>query len=201
MNNIKTITNTTADITNTILTGEVKLKNPNLKPKNITILGIIGSFIGIFFIPALGRWLDRYGIRKMLYADALSFIGVYVVYGFLASGFSMGFLGRAGIPVMITFALFVLDRMSMQMGMIKIIYLRSIAVKESDITPTLSLGISMDHIVSIICAYIGGVVWTSFGPQYIFFFAAGLSVINLVVAKVAVIKEKAGSVEEVTVNL
>lgn len=166
------------------------------KADTLAMLGIIGSFIGIFYIPALGRWLDRFGIRNMLYADALSFIGVYAFYGLLASGFSSGSLAKAGIPVMLTFALFVLDKMSMQMGMIRTIYLRSIAVNESEITPTLSLGISMDHIVAIICSYIGGIVWSRFGPQYIFFFAAALSFVNLAVAKIAVIKEKTVSVKE-----
>lgn len=158
----------------------------------IAILGIIGSFIGIFFIPALGRWLDRYGIRKMLYADALSFIVVYIAYGFLASGFSSGILSKVGIPVILTFVLIILDRMSMQMSMIKTIYLRSIAVDKSEITPTLSFGMSMDHIVSIVCAYIGGIIWTAFGPQYIFFFAAVASFVNLAVAKLAVINEDEG---------
>jgi MFS family permease len=159
----------------------------------IAILGIIGSFIGIFFIPALGRWLDKYGIRKMLYADAISFIGVYIAYGFLASGFSSGILSKAGIPVILTFVLIILDRMSMQMSMIKTIYLRSISVDKSEITPTLSFGMSMDHIVSIVCAYIGGIIWTTLGPQYIFFFAAAASFVNLAVAKLVVIKEETGS--------
>jgi MFS family permease len=158
----------------------------------IAILGIIGSFIGIFFIPALGRWLDKYGIRKMLYVDAISFIGVYIAYGFLASGFSSGILSKVGIPVILTFVLIILDRMSMQMGMIKTIYLRSISVDKSEITPTLSFGMSMDHIVSIICAYIGGIIWTTLGPQYIFFFAAAASFVNLAVAKLVVIKEEIG---------
>jgi predicted MFS family arabinose efflux permease len=166
------------------------------KADTLAILGIIGSFIGVFYIPALGRWLDRYGIRKMLYLDALSFIGVYIAYGFLASGFSSGVLAKVGIPVILTFVLIILDRMSMQMSMVKTIYLRSIAVKESEITPTLSFGMSMDHIVSIVCAYIGGIMWTSLGPQYIFFFAAALSFVNLAVAKLAVIKEKQAAVPE-----
>jgi MFS family permease len=171
------------------------------KADTIAILGIIGSFIGIFFIPALGRWLDKFGIRKMLYADALSFIGVYIAYGVLASGFATGFLGKAGIPVILTFTLIILDRMSMQMGMIRVIYLRSIAVKQSDLTPTLSLGISMDHIVSIVCAYIGGIIWGAFGPQYIFFFAAALSFVNLAVAKIAVINEKNGESAEAAASV
>lgn len=161
----------------------------NKRADSIAILSIIGSFIGIFFIPALGKWLDKYGIRKMLYADALSFIGVYALYGILSWGLVSGVLSKTGFAVACLFGLIVLDKMSMQMSMIRVLYLRSIAVDPSDITPTLSLGISMDHIVSITCAYIGGIIWTNLGPQYIFFIAASMSIVNLIVAKVAVINE------------
>ncbi|MEG0307867.1 MAG: MFS transporter [Clostridium sp.] len=154
----------------------------NKKADTLALLGIVGAFIGIFFIPALGRWLDRFGIKKLLYVDALSFIGVYSIYGLLAGGFASGRLATVGAPVILIFAIFIIDKMSMQMGMIKVLYLRSIAIDPDEITPTLSLGISMDHIVSIICAYIGGMVWSAWGPQYIFFLAAGLSFINLFVA-------------------
>jgi len=72
--------------------------------------------------------------------------------------------------------------MSTQMGLIRTVYLRTIAVNQQDVTPTLSLGMSMDHTVSILCAYAGGVVWTLWGPQYIFYLAAALSLVNLYVA-------------------
>lgn len=154
----------------------------NKKADTLAILGIIGAFIGVFFIPAVGRWIDRFGIKKLLYADALSFIVVYLAYGLLSAGFSKGTLATVGIPVFLAYMLFIFDRMSTQMGMIRTIYLRSIAVKSSDITPTLSLGLSLDHMVSIICAYAGGIVWSLWGPQYIFFLAASLSLVNLYVA-------------------
>ncbi len=148
----------------------------------LAILGIIGSFIGVFFIPAMGMWIDRFGIKRLLYVDALSFIFVYFIYGLLSAGFASGALANIGIPVVLAYILFIVDRMSTQMGMIRTIYLRSIAVETSDITPTLSLGLSLDHIVSIVCAYLGGIVWSLWGPQYIFFLAAFLSLVNLYVA-------------------
>ncbi len=154
----------------------------NKRADTLAILGIIGSFIGIFFIPAVGRWIDGFGIKKLLYADGLSFIVVYLLYGLLSAGFSTGRLATIGIPVFLTYALFIFDRMSTQMGMIRTVYLRSIAIKNSDVTPTLSLGLSLDHTVSIICAYLGGIVWSLWGPQYIFFLAASLSLVNLYVA-------------------
>jgi MFS family permease len=153
------------------------------KADTLALIGILGAFAGIFFMPALGRWLDRYGVKKLLYADALSFILVYLAYGLFSAGFASGSFQAVGIPVVLFFVIMILDKMSMQMGMIRNIYLFSIAKKQSDITQTFSLGISMDHMMSIITAYLGGVVWVTFGPQYIFYLAAALSVVNLVVAK------------------
>lgn len=152
------------------------------KADTISILTVIGSFIGIFFIPAIGRWLDAYGVKKLMYVDALSFIGVYLVYGLLAMGYVNGSIKTAGIGMLLAYAIFIIDRMSTQMGIVRTLYLRKIAIKPSDVTPTLTLGQSMDHFVSIICAYLGGIIWVAWGPQYIFFLAAGLSLINLYVA-------------------
>ena len=152
------------------------------KADTIAMLAIIGSFVGIFFIPALGRWMDRFGIKTMLYADAMSFIAVYLVYGALAAGYAEGWLSRAGWAVIPAYLIVVLDRMSTQMGLVRTVYLQAIAVKPSDITPTLSVGISLDHIVTIVCAALGGIIWSAWGPQYIFFLAALLSLVNLYVA-------------------
>jgi len=152
------------------------------RTETIALLGMVGMFIGIFFIPALGRWLDRFGVKKLLYADGLSFIIVYIFYGLLSSGYVSGSLGKTGIPVFLAYALFILDRMSTQMGIVRTVYLKKIAVDVSDITPTLSLGISMDHIMSITFGVLGGIVWMNFGPQYIFYLAAALSFINIYVA-------------------
>lgn len=118
----------------------------------------------------------------MLYADALSFIVIYIIYGLLSAGFTNGSLVRTGLPLVLVSALFILDRMSMQMGIIRSLYLRSIAQSPEDIAPTLTTGQSLDHLVAITCATLGGVVWTVWGPQYIFYIAATFSLINLFVA-------------------
>jgi MFS family permease len=152
------------------------------KVDTLAILFMLGSFIGIFFIPALGRWIDRFGVKAMLYADALSFIGVYLFYGLLCGGYQSGLLAKTGWPLLLAYGLFIIDRMSSSMGIIRTVYLRKIAVLPTDITPTLSVGVSMDHVVSILCAYLGGIVWTVWGPQYIFYLASALSLVNLYVA-------------------
>ena len=154
----------------------------NKKTDTIAILSIIGSFIGMFFIPKLGQWIDRFGLKKLLFVDALSFIFVYVLYGTISAGFVNGSLAKMGIPILIAYAIFIFDHMSNQMGMIRTLYLRHIAVDPSDIMPSLSLGLGLDHIVSISCAILSGFIWGAFGPQYIFFGTAILSIANLYVA-------------------
>ena len=148
----------------------------------IVLLGIIASTLGMFFMPQLGKWIDRFGVKKLLYADALSFIFVYLCYGALSQSFNTGALAKVGIPVIITCALFIVDRLSSQMGIIRVIYLKSIALTPSDVTPTLSLAMMMDHIVSILVGVSGGLLWVKFGSHYIFYAVAALSLVNLAVA-------------------
>lgn len=152
------------------------------KADTIAMLGIAGSFVGMFFMPVLGRWIDRFGIRKLLFLDAYSFIAVYLAYGLMVAAFDTGLLPTYGIPLILVYGLFITDRMSNQMGMIRTLYLRKITIHPSDVMPTLSLGLSMDHVVSILCAYFGGIIWGVWGPQYIFFFTAALSLVNVYVA-------------------
>ena len=155
-----------------------------------TMLTIIGSFVGIFFLRALGKWIDRFGIKKLLYVDALSFIFVYFLYGFLAWGLDSSVLPLVGWPVSVVSAMFVLDRISMNMGMVRVLYLKSIAKKPEDIIASLSTGISLDHFITIGFAAVAGFVWDRLGPQYVFFCTALLSFINVYIATKVKIHEK-----------
>lgn len=148
----------------------------------IALLTIIGSFVGIFFLRALGKWIDKFGIKKLLYVDALSFIIVYMLYGLITWGLDANFLPYVGWPVFIVGFMFVLDRISMNMGMVRVLYLKSIAKKPEDITASLSTGISLDHFITIGFAAVAGIVWDKVGPQYVFFCTALLSFINVYIA-------------------
>lgn len=148
----------------------------------MSLLTIASSFLGIFFLKKLGGWMDKLGIKFMMYVDALSFIVVYVLYGFVVWGVTAQVLPSAGWPVIVIYSLFVLDRLSMQVGLVNSVYLKSIIHNQEEISAVLSTGISLDHIVSIIAAQLSGLIWVSFGPQWIFFIAAFLSLGNLFVA-------------------
>lgn len=146
------------------------------------LLTIASTFICIFFMRLIGGWIDTLGIRKMMFVDALSFIFIYLIYGFAVWSITSEVLPQQGFAVILIYVLFVLDRLSMQVGMVKSVYLRSIALSPEDITATLSTGTSLDHIVSIVAAMISGIVWETFGSHWVFFIAAAFSLGNLYVA-------------------
>jgi len=152
------------------------------KADTLALLTIVGAFIGIFFIPALGVWLDRFGVKKLLYADGISFVAVYFLFGLLTTGYVTGTLSIVGWPVLLGYFMVIIDKVSTQMSFIRTVYLKKIAVNSSDVIPTLSLGMSMDHFVSIACAVLSGLVWSVWGPQYIFYFASVISLGNVYVA-------------------
>ena len=148
----------------------------------MSLLTIISSFIGIFFLRLVGKTIDKLGVRFMLFTEALLFIFVYTIYGFVVWYISENAIAGSGWSVILVYVLFIMDRLSMQLGIVKSIYLRSIAYDQSEITSVLSTGTSLDHIVAILAAQLSGFIWTQFGPQYVFFMAAILSLGNLFVA-------------------
>ncbi len=148
----------------------------------MTFLTTAGSFMGVFFIRKVGNWLDKFGIKVMMYVDAISFIIVYVLFGFVVWGIEAGALAISGFSIGIIYVLYLLDKLSMQLGVVKSVYLKSIAMAPSDVTPALSTGLSLDHIVSIIAAQVSGYIWVTYGAHCVFFMTAFISLGNLFVA-------------------
>lgn len=148
----------------------------------MAMLSMIGMFLGIFFIPAMGKLIDKIGYRLMMFGEGFAFIFVYVMFGIFAEGLASGSIAAVGIPVLIIYALFIFDRMTMQLRIIRVLCLRDIALDKSEISPTLSTGMAVDHVISIIGAFLGGIVWQAWGPQYVFYIAAFLSLGNVAVA-------------------
>jgi len=148
----------------------------------LALLGIISSLFSAVLLPAIGRLIDRIGTKMILLAEGLLLIFVYVIYGLLSTAFAGGTLAKVGLPLLFMCGLFIFERITMQFGIVRTVYLRSIAIDPADITPTLSAGLSMDHVVAISCAYLGGLVWNDWGPQYVFYIAAMLSILNVIVA-------------------
>ncbi len=148
----------------------------------MSVLIIIGNFLGIFFLQYVGKWIDTKGIRFMMFLDALTFIIIYIVFGIAVYLIVDEIVPQNSWIIFLIYALFILDRLSMQIGIVKSVYMKNIAVVPEDVTRALSTGVSLDHVVSITAAQISGFIWAYFGPHWVFFVAAFFSLGNLLVA-------------------
>lgn len=144
----------------------------------IAMLWIVSSVLGIAFKPLLGRLVDSYGERKILMGEAFGLILVCIGY---ASGDSLK-LGGYNLGLYLTYTCFVADQLLMGVGIARTTYLNKIAEDPRDLTPTLSFGISIDHVVSMLVPTFGGLLWAAQGYEYVFLAAAGMALLNLVVA-------------------
>lgn len=149
---------------------------------SMALLSIAGAAAGIFLMPAIGRWIDRFGIARIMAFEAAVFLGIYAVYGALCAGLHGGWLASGGYIVAGAVAISMADRMTMQFGMVRAVFMRSIAASPEDVTPALSAGMMLDHVLSIIGAFFCGYLWKTYGPQYVFALAALISAGNMAVA-------------------
>jgi predicted MFS family arabinose efflux permease len=153
------------------------------KADTMSILMVIGAFIGVFFIPLVGKMCDSLGVRKVLMFESAVFFFVYVAYGFLSKWVNENAVVLTGVGMMAVYLLFVIDRMAEQFYMTRAVYIRDIAVDPADITPTLTLGMAIDHVVAIGGSAVCGLIWEYFSPEYVFIIAGALAVMNFVAAR------------------
>ena len=136
-------------------------------------LMIASALLAILFQPALGRAIDRFGERRVLMVDAVVTFLVCIGYG-CAHWLGMGWLALGVLCVC-----FMLDQLFMGTGMARDIYLSKIAVRKEDVAPTLSMGVTINHVVSMSIPTLGGVIWMQYGHDKVFFAAAVLALVML----------------------
>ncbi len=165
----------------------------NQPASTIAMLWIVSSILGIAFRPILGRLVDSLGERKILMGEAAAL--VLVCLGYASSG---GFGGTGvNLGLYMAYVCFVADQLLMAVAIARTTYLYRIAETREDFTPTLALGVSLDHVVSMVVPSLGGILWAAFGYQYVFVAAAGIALANLAVAnRIRVPKAKTAQAQE-----
>jgi hypothetical protein len=142
----------------------------------IAKLWIVAASLGVLFRPTLGRLIDKIGERRILMADAAILIVVCLGYGY---GTSLGW-GAWGIRL--AYACYVIDQLLIATTMARTMYINRIIQRKDDLTPTLSLGVSIDHAVSMTVPFFGGLLWMAMGYPAVFAGAACIAVLNLLAA-------------------
>jgi len=135
------------------------------------LLGIC-AFVNIFAAPLIGKLTDKFGYRNIMIWDTVILFFVCMLYGFAGNIF----------PVRIAFFVvcvnFLLDAVISTTSMATNIYVREVSDSQDELTSTLSTGISINHLIAIMTAPLGGWIWVRFGIGYLFAFSGVMAICN-----------------------
>ncbi len=138
---------------------------------------LVAGVLGLAFQPFIGRMIQLFGEAKVLSIDCVALFGVCIVYAYATDLLAPGWALAA------VTACFVLDSLLFADGAARAHYLSRICERKEDITPSLYTGMAINHVVSIVCALIGGWIWTWTGShKTVFLFAAALAVVSGIVS-------------------
>ena len=143
----------------------------------IAKLWIAAALLGIYLNPRIGKMIDRFGERKLLMIDSCAVFVVCAGYGV------SHLLGKPEVAIWVLYACYIGDHLLFGIGTARSTYLARIALKPEHVSPTLSLGVTINHAVSMSAPILGGMIWAAFGHSYVFLFAAVIAVFMFVFSR------------------
>lgn len=156
----------------------------------IAKLWIAGSILQVFFQPYLGKLIDRWGERTILLLDS----GVLLL---VCAGYGLShYIGNPTLGLWVLYACYVGDMMMFGVNMARSTYVAKIAPRPEDVSPTLSMGITINHAVSMSLPWLGGWVWDKFGHSMVFAWAAGIAVLMAIFSAMIPARDKLNAMEK-----
>jgi len=149
----------------------------------ISLLFAVSAIAGFFLSPLIGKLIDRIGYKIIMISDTLILVVVCFFYGFAHHLF----------PREIAFTVccvnYVLDSIISLASMASNVYVQDISDSPEETKATLSTGISVNHMITVLIALFGGWIWQTVGIETLFIISAVLGLCNSAYA--ASIKPKA----------
>ncbi|MPM29333.1 hypothetical protein SDC9_75873 [bioreactor metagenome] len=142
----------------------------------IALLFAICAVFGMLLSPAIGILVDKLGYKTIMVADTLILVVVCLMYGFAHRLFPMH------IAFIVVCVNFVLDSIISLASMATNVYVRDLSSSREELTATLTTGISVNHLISVLIALLGGYIWKTLGIEVLFSLSAVLGVINSIYA-------------------
>lgn len=138
----------------------------------IALLYFIAATLGVVFRPLLGEVIDWLGERTVLAVDELLLLVICVAYAFASDLLAPPF------DLWLLYGAYVFDNVLFALRVARTTYLKKIADDPSDITPTISTGITIDHAVATTLPVLSGYIWEAFGFQWVFILAGAIALVG-----------------------
>lgn len=153
------------------------IKGYGMDTKQIaTLFGISALITALFGGRLIGKIVDCFGYRNVMIYDTVILGIVCLMYGFADKIFPLH------IAIWVVCINYILDMLISHAAMASYVYAASLSESKEELTATLSSGISINHVISVLVALAGGVAYDKFGPGALFSFAAVMAVANTLFA-------------------
>jgi len=144
----------------------IKVYGLDVRP--ITALLVFNSIVTMLVTPVVGRMIDRYGERRMLILN-------YACLVFLFAGYALVH------NLLILGVLYCVDNAFFAFSLGISSHLGRIAPRE-DVTPSLAMGSTFNHVAAVGVPLVGGLLWYSVGYQVTFLAGAATCLLSVAVS-------------------
>lgn len=138
----------------------------------ISLLYAVSAIACFALAPVVGKIIDRIGYKTVMIADTLILVIVCFFYGFAHHIFSMH------VAFIVCCINYVLDSVISLASMASNVYVQDISDSKEEMRATISTGISVNHLITIFIALLGGWVWNALGIETLFLISAFLGLCN-----------------------
>ena len=138
----------------------------------ISILFALSSLCTFFIAPLVGRIIDRFGYRIVMISDTLILVIVCFFYGFAHHLFPMH------VAFVVCCVNYILDSIISLASMASNVYVQDLADSQDEVRATISTGLSVNHMITVLIALFGGWIWQKLGIETLFILSAVLGLLN-----------------------
>ena len=148
----------------------------------ISLLYAVSAIACFLLAPVVGRIIDKFGYKVVMIMDTIILVAVCFFYGFAHRIFPQN------VAFIVCCINYILDSVISLASMASSVYVQDISESDDETRATLSTGISVNHMITILIALFGGWIWQTLGMETLFIISAILGLCNSAYA--ATIKTK-----------
>ncbi len=138
----------------------------------MSLLFAISAICCSILSPYVGKLIDRIGYKIVMVSDTLLLVIVCFFYGFSEHFFP------TNVSFIICCAMYVMDSIISLASMASNVYVQELSDSPEETRATIATGVSVNHLVTIFVALLGGWVWKITGIETLFTISAIIGLFN-----------------------
>ena len=138
----------------------------------VSILFALSAISCFICAPIVGKIIDRFGYKIVMIMDTLILVIVCFFYGFAHHIFPMN------VAFIVCCVNYVLDDVISLASMASNVYVQDLSDSPEEVKATISTGVSVNHLITILIALFGGWIWQVMGIETLFVLSAIFGLFN-----------------------